>query len=114
VLEDLAKGAPVVLEPARERPRGIELHRVERSDDPAGRARQRNAERVAERVRRVGRDDQDAIAAGRPRDREGGGAGRLTDAALASIKDKLGMMKVRSQNSEVRTESSHFSLSSKL
>jgi hypothetical protein len=114
VLEDLAKGAPVVLEPARERARGIELYRVERSADSAGRARQRNAERVAKRVRRVGRDDQDAIAAGRPRDRESGGAGRLADAALASIKDKLGGIKVRSQNLEVRTKRSHFSLSSKL
>ncbi len=128
VLEDLAERAAVLLQPARERTRRIQLHGVERGRDPAGRAGQGDAERVAEGMRGIGRDQQDAAFAPAAlrrakargfRHGEGGGGRRLADAALASIKDKPGVMNVRSQNLEVRTKRKkpkgrHSSRSSKL
>src|SRR6185369_474237 len=88
VLENLAERAPVRLQPARERARRVELDGVERPADPLRDAGQPDAERVAERMRGVGRDDEDTIAGGRSGDRVGGGARRLADTALAGEEHK--------------------------
>jgi hypothetical protein len=112
MLEDLTERAAVLLQPAREPARGIQLHGVERARDPAGRAGQGDAERVAERVGRIGRDQEDAAVAPAALrrakalgfgDGEGGGVRRLSDAAFASIEDEA-WLKVRSQKYEVRNE----------
>ena len=100
MLQDVSKGAPMILEPARERAGGIELDRVEAAPDLARRGRQFHVERVAERVRRIGGDDQHAGRALRKRKggpvppkrckREGGGARRFTDASLSSVENQKG------------------------
>jgi hypothetical protein len=63
MLEDVSEGAPMILEPARERARSIELDCVEAAPDLARRGRQFHVERVAERVRRIGGDDQNSARA---------------------------------------------------
>ena len=54
VLEDLAERAPLLLQPARERARRIELNCVEAGPDPARLRRQLDAKRIAKRMRGVG------------------------------------------------------------
>jgi hypothetical protein len=88
VLEDFAERPPVILQPPREGARRVELEGVERPQDPRRRPGELDPERVAERMRRIGRDDQDTVARTSPGDGIRRGAGRLTDSALASEKDE--------------------------
>jgi hypothetical protein len=92
VLQHVAERLPVLPQPAPEGPRRIELDRLEPSAaaggaswnaDRSGAARQANAEGVAERVRRIGGDGKDPLAAARGVDRPRSGTGRLADTALA-------------------------------
>ena len=105
VFEDLAERAPMLAEPPREGARRIELHGVERGAQACGHGGEGDAERVAEGMRRIGRDDQDAKAGGGLRHGMHGGTGGLADAALTAVEDEPG--RVRSQSL-----TSHFSLSS--
>jgi hypothetical protein len=92
VLEDLAERAPMFFQPSRERARRVELDGVERTvpqpHHPTRRRRQAFAQRIAERMRRVGGDDQHAAAGGRLGDGSGRRARRFADAALAAIEHK--------------------------
>ncbi len=89
VFEDLAERAAVLLQPARERPRRVELDGVERPANRLGRAREGDAERVAEGVGGVGRHQQHAAPCRRfgngPRRRRR----RLADAAFAAVENEL-------------------------
>jgi hypothetical protein len=93
VLEDLAERPPVILQPPRERPTRVDLDGVEQWANPFRRPGQPDAERIAERMRGIGRDDEDAVARGGSGDGVCRGARRLADAAFASEEQK-----VRSQN----------------
>src|SRR6202022_2940405 len=72
-------------QPARERPIGVHLGRVQAAPDEAGRRREPLPQGVRERVRRIGRDQQRARPPAREGKRRPGGAGGLSHAALARI-----------------------------
>ena len=99
VFEDLAERPAVLAQPAREGARRIELDGVERRRIAFRGARERDAERVAERMGRIGGDKEDrvalrlssALARAPPR-------GGLADAAFAAEENELGeLVAVRTQ-----------------
>ncbi len=90
MFEDVAKRAPVLLQPSCERARRIELRGLERSPDPFRRSGQPGAERIAQGMRGIGRDNQDALACTCPVDGEQRRGRRLSDAAFASEVDETG------------------------
>jgi hypothetical protein len=75
-------------QPAFERAPRVDFRGKERGAaaerDAAGRRSQAPAERIAERRRGIGGDDEGADAGGRARGGDGRGAGGLTDAAFAA------------------------------
>ncbi len=92
MLEDVAERASMLVHPARKRPRGVQLRGLEAAGPGPNTARRRpqaDGERIAERVGRIGRDDEHAPAGGgfghSPRRR----TRRLTDAAFAAEKDEM-------------------------
>ena len=118
MFQDVAKRTPVLPQPACEGARRIELQGLERSSDPLRRSGQPGAERIAQGVRGIGRDDQNALAFACPVDCEQRRGRRLSYAAFASEVDETGVFEVRSQKLEVRREGrrerriqSHFYLS---
>ena len=104
MFEDVAKRAPVLLQPPSERARRVELRGLERSPDPLRRSGQPGAERIAQGMRGIGRDNQDALACAGPVDGEQRRGRRFSDAAFASEVDETGVFEVRSQKLEVRVE----------
>src|SRR5439155_17123214 len=72
-------------EPARKRPIGVHLGRVQAAPDEAGGRREPLPQGVRERVRRIGRDQQRARPPAGEGERRSGGAGGLPHAALARI-----------------------------
>src|SRR2546421_12993666 len=78
-------------EPSLERARRVELDGVERSRtppadcDPRRARRYPDGERIGERVRGIGRDDEHAMAAAGFGNRASGGARRFADATLAGV-----------------------------
>ncbi len=91
VLDDVRERRAVGGEPARKGPRRVEFRRAQSAAgaaDAGGPGRQLRAKCVAERVRGIGREDEDAAAAARRAECIGGGTGRLPDAALAAEEAK--------------------------
>ena len=91
MLDDVRERGAVGGEPARKGPRRVELRRAQSAAgaaDAGGPGRQLRAKCVAERMRGIGREDEDAAAAARRAEGIGGGAGRLPDAALAAEEAK--------------------------
>ena len=82
--DPLEAGSPAG-QPPLERPRGIDLDPVQGAATeryPARLARQAEVERIADRRRGIGGNEEGAVARRGACDRDGGGAGRLADAPL--------------------------------
>ncbi len=58
MVEDVAKCAAMIAKPARECARCVELDRVEALPDLAGNGGELHAQRIAQRMRGVSRDDE--------------------------------------------------------
>ena len=80
------------LQPRRQCGRSVDFHRLEacHATDRAGQTRQPLFERIAERRRRIRRDDQSRTACARGEQPERGRARRLADAALATDEPERG------------------------
>jgi hypothetical protein len=87
-LEDFGERGAMPRQPSCERPFRIELDAIKARCNPADTPRKPAIEGIAQRMGRIGRDNEDAPAGVGVSERARRRAGRFADAALAPVKDE--------------------------